>query len=131
MRGNGASYEGDMSFFRKLFTSKAAEPPDDRTPADRLRAEIAGLETEMAESQRALADLEATMRAVETRAMEALRAGDDLAARAALREMKSPAEKAAALTDDLKVLRAILDECHDFLNTMSEDAAAQRKSSSS
>jgi phage shock protein A len=120
-----------MSFFRKLFSSRAAEPAKDTGPADQLRAEIASLEAEMAESQRALADLEAKMRAAETRAMEAIRAGDQQAARASLLEQGAHAEKAGALADDLKVLRAILDECHDFINKMAADAPAPRDSSSS
>ena len=102
-------------------TDDDVRPAKDTTRADHLRAEIANLEKEMAESQRALAELEATMRAVETRAMEAIRDGNDSAARAEFLELGSHGEKAAALNADLKVLRAILDECYDFLNKMSED----------
>jgi len=113
-----------MIFFRKSLFPSSAAPARDVTP-DRLRADIAELETELAESQRALADLEARAGAAQTRAMEAIRAGDDRTARASLLEQEWHAEKVAAVAADLKVLRAILDECYDFINKMSEDPRAR------
>ena len=46
--------------------------------------------------------------------MKAIRAGDDWTARASLLEQHALFEKAAALSADVKVLRAILDECREL-----------------
>jgi hypothetical protein len=54
--------------------------------------------------------------------MDAIRAGDDRAARASVVEQQAHAEKAAAVEADLKVLRAILDECYEFVNRMANPA---------
>ena len=87
------------------------------TPAERLREEISELEKEMAESKQALADLETRMRATEARAMDAIHAGADGAARACLLEQQAQVEKAAELAADMKVVRAILDEFYEFTKT--------------
>jgi phage shock protein A len=108
-----------MSFFSNWRSSRASAPGNSSTPADQLHAEIAALETEMMESQRKLMDLEARSHDVETRAIEAIRSGDDWTARTVLREQHSLAEQAAQLTADLKVLRAILAECHEFVDARS------------
>jgi hypothetical protein len=103
-----------MSFFRKSPRSDASAPAKRADPADQLRADISALDGEIADSQRALADFEKRTLAAEARAMEAIRIGDDHAARACLVEQQSHAEKAAGINADLKVLRAILTECNDF-----------------
>jgi hypothetical protein len=103
-----------MRFFRKSPKAEPSAPAKHEDPADQLRADISALEEEIADSQRALADFEKRMLAAEARAMEAIRIGDDGTARACLLEQQSHAEKAGAITADLKILRAILDECSDF-----------------
>jgi phage shock protein A len=55
---------------------------------------------------------------IEQRAMDAIRACDDRAARAALVEMLPHAEDAAPLEADLTVLRAMADECRRWLATV-------------
>jgi phage shock protein A len=109
-----------MKFLRKWRFSGAPVPPDP-TPTERLRSDIAALEAEIAEANRTLADLEVRMRAAEARAIEAVHVGNDHEARAYLRDHQSHAEKAAALGADVKVLRAILDECYEFADKMSVD----------
>jgi len=103
-----------MSFFRKPPASGNARPTD-ADPTDKLRAEVSALEKELAESQQALVDVELSAQALEVRAIDAIRSGDDRAARTYLLELQGFAEKAAALKADLTVLRATLDECSDFL----------------
>lgn len=107
-----------MRFFRR------SRPPDSPTPAEQLRADIASLEAEEAASTRHLAELEERGRAAEARAVEAIHAGDDGAARAALVELQSLAEKAAAIVADLQVLRGILDECRELVDRMPKDSPA-------
>jgi len=109
-----------MSIFRRLTFSRASVPVKNDAPADQLRVEMAALEKELGESQLALANLETKMRELQTRAIEAIRAGDDRAARAGFLEQQSLAENATALAADLRVLRAILDECYDFVNAMAK-----------
>ena len=89
-------------------------------PPDQLRAEVSTLENELVASRRVLADLEARAAAAEARAMEAIQRNDDRAARTALLEQQAFAEKATVVAADLRVLRAILDECHEFENRLSE-----------
>jgi hypothetical protein len=96
-----------------------------RTP-DQLRAQVSTLETEVAASTRALADLAAGAAAAEARAMEAIQLSDDRAARTALLEHRAFAEKAAAVAADLSVLRAILDECHEFESRLSESRSPRQ-----
>ena len=113
-----------MSFFRKTTHPRASESPEERArAADQFRTDIAALENDMAESTRALADLTKRAGVVEARAMTAIGAGDDRTARAFLLEYQAYAEKVAAIEADLKVLRAILDECHQFANTLSDSSA--------
>ena len=93
--------------------------------AEQLRADMSALNQEMAESTQALADIEARAATAEGRAMKAIHASDDCAARVALLEQLSYVEKAATLAADLKVLRAILDECHRFASELSESAPSE------
>jgi hypothetical protein len=104
-----------MSLFRKSPFSRTSRSSNDLSDAaNQLRLEISALESEMRESMRALADAQATAAAAEARAMEAIRAGDDRAARASLLDLQVHAEKAAVIAADAHVLRAILDECYQF-----------------
>jgi hypothetical protein len=106
-----------MTFFRKrLFARQSGSSEPSPPAADRLQAEISALEGEFAASRQVLADVQARVAAAGARAMKAIRAGDDSAARAALLDTQADAEKAALIEADLKVLRAILDECRDFVN---------------
>lgn len=106
-----------MPLFRKpSFLNKSSPMDKQADAAEQLRADIAALEKDMAESVRALKDLEARAAAAEARAMDAVRASDDRTARAAILESQEHAEKAAAIAADLEVLRAILDECYQFVS---------------
>jgi hypothetical protein len=112
-----------MSFVRKrLFASQSGSSEEPASTADRLQAEIEALEGEMAESMRVLADAQARVAAAEARAIAAVRAGDDSAARAALLATQADAERVALIEADLKVLRAILDECHEFARAANSPA---------
>jgi hypothetical protein len=73
----------------------------------------------MADSLRALADIETRAADAEARAMKAIHSGDDRGARTALLEQDANAEKASAIRADLRVLRAILDECYEVAEKMS------------
>ena len=86
---------------------------------------MSALETEVAESRRVFANMEARAAAAEARALEAIRAGDELAARARLLEQQTYVEKAAAVRADLKVLRAILDQCYEVANELSDSPPSQ------
>jgi len=92
------------------------EAPAD--PALILRAEIAGLEAGLEAAQRQITGIWDAAQTAEHSAMEAIDAGNDQLARAALREREGHAERAAALEADVTVLRALLDECRDFLATL-------------
>jgi phage shock protein A len=83
----------------------------------RLRHELTGLEAEIVSVEGRLSEIRARRRVIEQRAMDAIRAGDDRAARAALVEMMPHAEDAAPLEADLTVLRAMADECRRWLAT--------------
>lgn len=107
-----------MRFFRKPLFQRESGPSDSANAADQLRADMSALEEEMTASMQALADIKARAAAAEARAMDAICAGDDHAARAAVVEQQAHAEKAAAIEADLKVLRAILDECYEFVSRM-------------
>jgi phage shock protein A len=82
-----------------------------------LRRELAGLEAEIVAVDGRLSEIRARQRVIQQRAMDAIRAGDDRAARAALIEMMPHAEDAAPLEADLTVLRAMADECRRWLAT--------------
>ena len=112
-----------MSIFRRRPFATAASSDESASAADRLQTEISALEGELAESTQALADVHARVAAAEVRAMEAVRAGDDRAARASLVGMQADAERAASIAADLKVLRAILDECREFAKTANSSAS--------
>jgi hypothetical protein len=104
-----------MSFFRKSrFSSTSRSSNELSDAANQLRLEVSALESELRESMRALADAQATAAAAEARAMKAIRAGDDRAARASLLDQQAHTEKAAVIAADAHVLRAILDECYQF-----------------
>ncbi len=106
-----------MPFFRKSpLSSRLSEADSPPIPADQLRADMEALEADLAESQRNLAEVEERMRAAEARAIAAVHAGDDPVARTCLLEHEAYSEKAAAIAADVKVMRAILDECHEFIN---------------
>ena len=113
----------DMKFFKKPSWLSSA-PAGPATPGDLLRAEIAALEADLADDERAMTELEARMGVVEARAIDAVRAGDDRAARTAFLEHQAQAEQLATLAADTKVLRAILAECRDFTQTLGTDPAA-------
>jgi len=112
-----------MSIFRRRPLGTAAASDESASPADRLQAEISALEGDMNESIQVLADVQARVAAAEVRAMEAIRAGDDRAARASLVAMQADAERAALIAADLKVLRAILDECREFAKAANSSAS--------
>ena len=112
-----------MSIFRRRPLATAASSDESATPADRLQAEISAIEGDMNESIQVLADVQARVAAAEVRAMEAIRAGDDRAARASLVAMQADAERAALIAADLKVLRAILDECREFAKAANASAS--------
>jgi len=86
-----------------------------------LRAQLAELENEIAAIEHRLDEVRAAQRAVEERAMTAIRAGDDAAAKRALMEMIPHAEAAVPLEADLKVVRAIADACRWFLQSAATD----------
>ena len=115
----------DMSFFRKSpISSTSCSSNELSNAADQLRREILALESELRESTLALADAQATAAAAETRAMGAIRAGDDRAARASLLEQQVYTERAAVIAADAGVLRAILDECYQFVGKAAGDSSA-------
>jgi hypothetical protein len=87
----------------------------DATPAERLRAEMSVLDEDAARSERILTTLETQMRIVEMRAMDAIRSGNDQSAHVNLLEQRDLAEQADEIRADLKVVRAILDECNAVL----------------
>lgn len=112
-----------MSFFRARFLRRGSRSTvEDARPADELRAQISALENELAESEHALADIESQAAAVEARAMDAIRSGDDRTARTALLAEQELTDKAAAIGADRRVLRAILEECHEFAGRWSDPA---------
>ena len=94
---------------------------------DQLRAQVSTLETDVAAATQALADLEAGAAAAEGRAMQAIQMNDDRAAHTALVEQQAFAERAAAVAADLSVLRAILDECHEFESRLSESPSPRHQ----
>jgi len=93
------------------------EPLGQRTTeaAGELRQQIRELETELVAATRKLADARSRSETIERRAMDAVRAGDDRVARDALVELQPHVEEAALIEADIKVLRALLSECDDFL----------------
>lgn len=97
--------------------SQDAHQRDVQSALQRLRRELAGLETEIVGVEGRLSEIRARQHLIEQRAMDAIRAGDDRAARAALVEMMPHAEAAAPLEADLTVLRAMADECRRWLAT--------------
>jgi hypothetical protein len=97
--------------------SQDAHQRDVQSGLQQLRRELAGLETEIVGVEGRLSEIRARQRVIEQRAMDAIRAGDDRAARAALVEMMPHAEAAAPLEADLTVLRAMADECRRWLAT--------------
>src|SRR5262245_25784170 len=88
-----------------------------------LRGQLAELESEVAAIEHRLDQVRAAQRAVEERAMAAIRAGDDLVAKRALMEMIPHAEAAVPLEADLKVVRAMADACRWFLESAATDHA--------
>lgn len=115
-----------MTFFRKPTVPLPSTSFEERArAAEQLRADMSALESEMTESTQVLADIEARAATAEARAMEAIRAGDDRAARASLLQQQAYVAKAAAVGADLKVLRAILDECYRFANELSDSPPSQ------
>ena len=96
------------------------------SPDQQLHAEMSTLENELAASMQVLADLEARAAAAQACAVEAIRMNDDRAARTALLEQQAIVEKASVVTADLSVLRAILDECHEFEDRVSESPSPQQ-----
>jgi hypothetical protein len=116
-----------MSFLRRLSLLRESRSPDEHAhPIDELHEQVSSLETEMAESARTLADLMDRAAEAERRAMDAIRSTDDRAARTALLEHQAFAERAAAVAADLKVLRAILDECYEFESRLLESQSRQQ-----
>jgi phage shock protein A len=109
-------------YLGKVTESMNADSPDAhqrevKAALESLHRELAGLEAEIAGVEGRLSDIRARQRMIEQRAMDAIRAGDDRAARAALIEMLPHAEDAAPLEADLTVLRAMADECRRWLAT--------------
>jgi phage shock protein A len=80
-----------------------------------LRQQVQMLDDEIARVAHNLTDLRAQSQAAEDRAMTAVRAGDDRAAKAALMEQYERTERAAALETDLEGLRALASECRRVL----------------
>jgi hypothetical protein len=110
-------------YLGKFAESMNADSPDAhqrevKSALARLRRELAGLEAEIVGVEGRLSRIRARQRVIEQRAMDAIRAGDDRAARAALVEMLPHAEDAAPLEADLTVLRAMADECRRWLATV-------------
>ena len=111
-----------MTLFRKLSARRSSASAGNDDPAARLRAEISALEADVAASTQTLADLHNEMGAVEAQAMEAIRAGNDRAARDCLVAQQAYAEKAAGIAADLEVLRTILDEYATLMKKAGESA---------
>ena len=111
-----------MRFFRKpaVPAPTSAEQPISAT--DKLRADIAALERDMADSQRTLTDLEKRAAAAETRAMDAIRGGDDVTAKAHLVEHQQIINKAEAVQADIATWRAMLDEYEQFINDLGDSS---------
>jgi phage shock protein A len=86
---------------------------------------MADLEQQLAVAERTLGDLLSSARSAEQSAMDAIRCGNDQAAREALVEQRTQAERAAAVESDIGVLRGIVDECRDFLAKLPESAAVK------
>ena len=90
--------------------------------AAELRQHVGTLEADLAEVSAKIADIRTRAAAVERRAMDAIRAGDDRGARDALVEQHAHTEDLAALEADAQVLRAILSECYDSLKISADGA---------
>jgi len=80
-----------------------------------LQAEADALEAEVVRNRERLAALSATNAAAERRAMEAIQAGRDREARAALLDQTAVVEEAATIEADIRVLTALLAECRVYL----------------
>ena len=112
-----------MRFFHKRTASRELSSAAAANPAEQLQADIKALEMELAESERRLADLDTKMRSPDARVLKAIRAGDNDRARVALLEQQEEQRDAPVLAADIKVLRAILDECYDFVRTHTDGSA--------
>lgn len=89
-----------------------------------LREQRAALEAEIARLEREQTARWARNQPIEERAMEAIRAGDDRSAKMALEQLQA-AEADSLLDADLTVLRALADECRDFLATVDQVASSE------
>ncbi|HEX4685126.1 MAG TPA: hypothetical protein VH277_20580 [Gemmatimonadaceae bacterium] len=89
-----------------------------------LRRQIAELEADLAAARGKRTHVRLTAAAAEQRAMNAIHAGNERAARDALMEQQSYAEEAAGLEADIRVVSALLAECYEFLGGLSCSSAA-------
>jgi hypothetical protein len=110
-----------MTDFRKPAASSESRRAEERARSgEQLRVQMSALENETTELTQNLSNLRAFAAAAQDRAMQAIRGGDDCAAREFLMEQGGYLEKAVLIEADLKVLRAILDECYQFVAELSK-----------
>jgi hypothetical protein len=91
--------------------ARSKQPTPGGNAATQLRAELVGLEQELASVEAAIGNIQALSKAQELKAMTAIAAGDDLAARRALSDCIDHNEAAAALDADRTVLLQTIAAC--------------------
>ena len=109
-----------------LSERRSRSPAKDASAPARLRAELDALEHDIAGIEQTLSEILARAETSEQRAMRAIKAGDDRAARQALTEQQTHAEETTSLEADLTVLRALAAECR-FALGMTDDSHAERR----
>lgn len=96
----------------------------DANDVEALRADIAALETELADQTRRLEAARSDALAFEQQAIEAIRAGDDRSAREALIRQRDVVDAVGVLEADIQVLREALAELSRFVECSTDGAAA-------
>jgi phage shock protein A len=109
-----------MRFFRK--SAAPAPTTNDVSAAAKLRADIDAIERDMADSKRTLTDLEKRAAVAESRAIDAIRAGDDASAKSHLVEHQEIMKKAEAVQADIETLRVMLDEFQQFVKDLPDSS---------
>lgn len=100
--------------------SEAAGNDSGVSVRQQLSAHTDALETEIAAIERELADIRARDAFFQVRAMRAIAAGNDIAAKEALSEQMASLDTTEALQADLTVLRAMADECRRALSEFAD-----------
>jgi phage shock protein A len=97
-------------------SAPATSSPDPAGDASALRRAVADLAADLAAIGTNLAHEETRATAFETRAMDAIRKGDDRAAREALLAWQGSVDELHRLDAEATVLRAMLAECRALLD---------------